>query len=127
MTMDSLLGNLFAADISLVQRVTLAALNGASKSRDENVILCPVCGYDYVHLIASGVHQNDALQLIASDGTHIVRGMPPLGRGSAVVTIYQCESDQHTFASVHRFHKGRTFRFTVPIGSQQSIKPLWRN
>lgn len=127
MTMDSLLGNLFAADISLVQRVALAALSGASKSRDENVILCPVCGYEYIHIIASGVHQNDVLQLIAGDGMHIVRGMPALGRGSAVVTIYQCECDRHTFASVHRFHKGQTFRFTIPLGSHQPIKPLWRD
>ncbi len=72
-------------------------------------ITCPRCGDNYLHIICSGVHQKDVLHLVCSDVVRIVRGMPVIGRGSAVITIYGGECG-HSFAEVTRFHKGECFR-----------------
>lgn len=109
------------------ERLALMALGSRPEWQTETTMHCLKCGYDYVHMVASGVHQNDHLHLICDDGVHILRGMPALGRGSAVVTIYSGECG-HTYATVQRFHKGQTFLGAIELPSGDYLShTLWRD
>lgn len=120
-------GNYFVDGLEPIERLTVATLKSGSEWSEEKHMRCLVCGYEYMHIVTSGVHQNDTLHLIASDGVHIVRGMPSLGRGSAVVTIYSCEAD-HTFAVTQRFHKGNVFLGVVQLPAKfLDLPTLWRD
>ncbi len=114
-------------DAPLIQRAAVVALKAAHDANYEQKIVCPVCCDNYVHLVGSGVQTESTLHLIDGDGLHLVAGLPPLGRGSAVITIYAGECD-HTFARVQRFHKGQTFigDVVLPIAFE-SLNTLWRD
>lgn len=106
-----------SSDIPRIQKLAFTALAERAEFCTEEAIPCAVCGTAnecYVHIIASGVHQNGTLRLIAGDGEHVVKGLPSLGRGSAVITIYQGEC-VHCWAEIRRFHKGQVFRGEVRL------------
>lgn len=114
-------------DSPLIQRAAIVALKAAHDANHEQKIVCPACCYDYLHLVASGVHGEDTLHLVGGDGLHIVAGVPRLGRGSAVITIYAGECS-HTFARVQRFHKGQVFIGDVLLPIKlESLSTLWRD
>jgi hypothetical protein len=69
----------------------------------ESVLLCPLCGFDYVHTIG-------AVTRVGGDEGKIYRGTEPCGitgaRRSALVVLFECEAG-HRFALVVQQHKGR--------------------
>lgn len=94
-----------------VEQLAIASLLSQPENTAPEPMPCVICGDgcgSHVHLVASGVHQNDVLHLVCHDGVHVLRGMPEIGRGSAVVTIYEGECG-HRFAEVARSYKGQLF------------------
>lgn len=60
----------------------------------------------------------------------IIKGMPALGRGSAIVSLYACENCGGVFATVQRFHKGEIFVGKIELevmGSCWDLPMLWRD
>jgi hypothetical protein len=101
----------------------------------EGLLICSVCGFDYVHLLRAEVHQGPHGITIAGAVPHPL--LPPitergLGRGSAVVVWMVCE-DGHRFGWQLAFHKGQLFAsiedaVEVPEGSLLADDAeLWRN
>lgn len=114
-------------DLVPIEGLAVAALVARPECQSDQTLRCPICGDNYVHICGSGVQQNKTLHLIASDGVHILKGMPSIGRGSALIAIYQGEC-QHTFASVQRFHKGQILVGFMPLPNGiKDLPTLWRD
>lgn len=115
-----------ATPIPLSQAAALTALEATRYSQSENMVICPACGTDYVHLVGSGVRGQTDLTLITGDGLHFVSGLPDNARGSAVITLYWCEGED-VFARIERFYKGQTFITTAILPGLDSLPTLWRD
>ncbi len=111
--------------IPAVQSAVLNALMDAAHECGQLRITCPQCGSADVHLIGQGDHQGNQVYIRAGDGTHVIRPMPSLGKGSAVFTIYRCETD-HGWVVVQRFDRGSTYRSIQCVDLPYNIPELWR-
>jgi len=92
-------------------------------------LLCPVCGFEYVHPI--GVNVNPAgrgggMVDITADGVAMTRVLAPDGRGVTVAIRYGCE-DGHLFELRFHFHKGNTEVSLKPVGTGREWKTIWRD
>lgn len=77
----------------------------------EPALICPVCEFEYVHLVAveacsSG--QADGQLRIDAKGLHLAAALSPDGRDMATTLSFRCENG-HIFTYGLRFHKGLTF------------------
>jgi len=105
---------------------SLAAMH--AQPGDGESIACPFCGCGDVHIIATGVQQDNRFHMIEPGGLEVVTGVPALFRGSVIVTVYQCEN-QHRWAEITEFFKGQCVRRVCRIGnaSRNTLKELWRD
>lgn len=122
----------FVHDLPWVERLAVASLIRQPEKEGSGIARCATCKGEHLHLVASGVHQDRELHLVMHDGLHLIRGLPQIGRGSAVVTLLQGECG-HDFARVERFHKGSIYcgLMQLPPRNPEDITDwlpcLWRS
>lgn len=116
----------FSSDDSEVAIPPVEVVALAPSLEEGYTLTCPVCECEFVHLIGTGVLDNKKLILQAGDGFHVV-GMERKCRGSAIVSIFQCEN-QHTWSRREQFHKGQV-TVTLRAYHDADMKgcELWRN
>lgn len=93
------------------------------------VVLCPVCGFDYVHMNGVEIDQGASIATVDGDGCRLTARAKEriTQRGSQVTLWMNCESG-HTFAQVFRFHKGMTFvRVERDVAPSDQHPGLWRD
>ena len=101
----------------------------------EGVLICPACGFEYLHQLRVEVHQGPRGVTVVGAVPHPL--LPPitergLGRGAAVVAWMACESG-HRFGWQLAFHKGQLFAsiedaVEVPEGGPlPDAAELWRD
>lgn len=123
-----------ANDVPAVQQLAAIALHARPELHSYTPLTCPRCGDGNLHPIGSGVHDDRGLRLLTADGFHWLKPLSPIGRGSALVSLYQCEGE---CVAVHiaRFHKGETFagwwaveawRVAAEFGTD-ALPLLWRD
>lgn len=96
-------------------------------------LLCPVCGFEYVHPVGltcqSAGRANTRLRVDA-EGIHQDPLSSPSGRGVRITVEFLCESG-HRFDYSFQFHKGWTFieREANPQALEVDQRPqtIWRN
>jgi hypothetical protein len=100
-----------------------------SPSETEQIILCPVCKSDYVHMEYVVCNQGDYEVGVNGDGIH-TRSNQEHARGSVVYLACWCENG-HRFAFRFQFHKGQTFaelkRGVDFHPGTDSVSELWRD
>ncbi|MEM2189779.1 MAG: hypothetical protein QXG35_10715 [Nitrososphaerota archaeon] len=99
------------------------------------VLLCPVCGFYYVHPIRVSVATGEDETIIDSEGTHVLRGgrteeamKACSGRGVRIILEISCENG-HRGKIILQFHKGITYVEYEPHHDQDllSWRTLWRD
>ena len=103
------------------------------KPINEVVLICPVCGMDYVHPVGLTCHaagaRNTSLRVDAH-GVSLDPHSAPMGRGVTITLECLCESG-HRFDYRFHFHKGQTFleadvsKKELPFEEQP--KTIWRD
>jgi len=93
---------------------------------DAQMVLCPTCGFEYVHPISVMVNRGGEITTVDADGTRM-RSSAPSGRGVLVTVTYQCESGDR-FRWEMQFHKGNTEMACHPVGfDDDSLPTIWRD
>ena len=90
-----------------------------------NVVRCPECGFDYVHLVGVNVYQLTVTTVVGPNGgTNREHGdHTPFGnRGSTAELTCQCESG-HRFVLRFSFHKGNLFAWRAAEGTAPELWP----
>lgn len=90
-------------------------------------VLCPSCGFNYVHLGPVHISQGPRSYDVGNQLT-IEKGADAFPRGSIVTLDMWCES-RHRFQLEFQFHKGQTFVTARIIGDLEPDKTapeLWR-
>ena len=96
------------------------------------VLLCPVCGCEYVHPLKVKVATDNRIVIIDSEGLSIVQGdtaetnEAARGRGVRIILEYRCE-DGHHGNLILQFHKGSTFVHHEILPTDDGLKTLWRS
>ena len=90
-----------------------------------NVLNCPVCNGDNVHLGSVTVTQGDSRTHVAN-GRVVTSDREANARGSSVSIDCLCESD-HRFALDLHFHKGVTFVGYRFGENPRTFTELWRD
>lgn len=97
----------------------------------EETLLCPVCGFYYIHPICVKVATEKTLIAIDSEGLTIIRGPTQETkeafnqRGARILLEYVCESRHHGHI-IFQFHKGNTFIEHEQLPETAEVKTLWR-
>lgn len=111
----------------------LSPVNSVDQSailRNQNSqLICPVCGFNYVHPVKAGIELGHVTAL-ATEDTVQVSGTDRHKhcRGSVITLTFRCESG-HQFQYVLRFEKGHTY-FDLRTGNLDEgdlLSELWRN
>ena len=94
-------------------------------------VLCPVCGFEYVHLALVVVDQGSERVTIREGETVFSKIKPGehrgWGRGSYVEIQFWCEG-RHQFSQVLQFHKGITTMQTIVRETFEAWPAeLWRD
>jgi len=99
---------------------------------DFEVLLCPVCGFYYVHPLKVAVATGEDKVTVDSKGVQVVRGgfssesmEAHMQRGVRIIIEYQCENGHHG-EIVLQFHKGSTFVMHNCLPSAEKWTTLWR-
>jgi len=94
---------------------------------ENNIITCPFCDCDCVHMESVQVNRGGELTEIGYDGTRLRAGSPS-GRGARVETTLFCEYG-HKWTSVLQFHKGTltSENHLISETSGNFCHDLWRN
>ncbi len=100
-------------------------------ANDETVLLCPVCGDEYVSPVAVDCRSPGGEKghvRIDRQGLRLDPTAPAVGRGALVTLRFCCESG-HGFGYGFHSHKGNTFvrRETGPQDVPLPLRyPIWR-
>lgn len=93
---------------------------------DRGILLCPLCGFDYLHPGQIEVRQNSFLTQIESLKS-VSSCIDPSGeRGSSIRMLFDGECG-HRFGIVLQFHKGNTFCHLVEVRDDGKFTELWRD
>ena len=96
---------------------------------DESILLCPVCGFSYVHIASVDVDQGHMSLSATKDQVQIHPSERHQGyRGSQVTLACFCENG-HWFEYEWKFEKGHTYidLATQKLADRPDIPELWRN
>src|SRR3990170_1094268 len=80
---------------------------------DLEVLLCPVCGHEYVHPLKVKVAVGSQVSVIDSQGLQVIEGETAetlearQERGVRIILEYHCENGHHSNL-ILQFHKGNT-------------------
>jgi len=92
-------------------------------------LLCPECGNDYVHPIATSCRPPGRIPgelVVDSKGVHLDHSVTPLGSGVHIGVSFWCESCHHQFTYTFHFHEGWTL-FEQVEGPTDFPDTLWRH
>jgi len=90
----------------------------------ENLV-CPICGFEYVHPIAVRVTRAKEMTEITSKGIFIRDAINP-GRGVIIEMVYACENG-HRGVIILTFHRGITYVEHRKLSkSRYKWKTIWR-
>ena len=98
---------------------------------DFEVLLCPQCGFEYIHILSVKVADNKNLHRIDAEGyskdadTEETQRAAS-GRGARIYIEYACENGHHGYL-IFKFHKGNTFVEHEKLASTIGYKDLWRD
>ena len=111
--------------------LTTDVLNIAGSRDAQPVLLCPICGFSYLHILSVGVYTGTTLTEISDAGT-IVRSErhPSVYRGSVVRMAVYCEGCAQLMELQLKFHKGQIYIEITAIGTlpeEGPIPDLWRD
>lgn len=94
-----------------------------------SLLICPRCGFEYVHPIEVRVNAGGVITVIDQHGTRQEAGKAA-GRGVRIALRYICE-ENHEFTMVQQFHKGVTFISTDfdPAAPENlwTLGTIWRD
>ncbi len=96
---------------------------------DRYALVCPVCGYDYIHPVKVTCNPAGAAGgaiSIDSKGFHWSKGPKPLGRGVHLELTFGCECD-HRFTYSLQFYKGQTFVEKASEECGADWNTIWRD
>ena len=90
-------------------------------------IVCPVCGFEYVHPIGVRVTREKEVTEITSKGISIRDATNP-GRGVIIEFEYVCENGHHGAITL-TFHKGETYLGHEELQQLEhdEWETVWRN
>lgn len=96
----------------------------------DNLIACPFCNFNYVHIESVQVNRGGEITEIGHEGTKLKSGAPA-GRGSSVCITMWCESG-HKWNHHLLFHKGQIetsdeILITGDASWQDYVEELWRD
>ena len=105
---------------------------------EEKEIICPVCNEDRnTHMVRTWVIGDKTFEL---NGTKSISTEYPnyfqrhMIRGSSVIILFFTEGCDHMWLEETYFHKGNTFRNTIPLTDEQimqfgrgNIHTMWRD
>jgi hypothetical protein len=94
-------------------------------------IVCPECGYNYVHIDSVMIGQEKASILVSCNAARTIPNKGKTGRrGSAIRIPMWCE-EGHRFAVTMQFHKGQTYFDVESFGMDdedvEHFTELWRD
>ena len=98
------------------------------------ILACPVCGFEYVHLLSVKVATGQDLTVVDSEGTRVVRGgtveskKAVENRGARIVIEYWCE-EGHRGKLILQFHEGIVFVEHEPLDplNVRGLRDIWRD
>ena len=96
---------------------------------EDGVLLCPICGYNYVFVTSVEVTSPGTKKgkvRIDGDGISIDPKAPPVMRGTEVVLRLGC-GEGHNWTITTRFHKGMTCAESVRVHAPDDRLPIWRD
>ncbi len=96
---------------------------------DESILLCPVCGFSYVHIASVDVDQGHVAMSATEDKVHVQPSARHHGcRGSQMTLACFCENG-HWFEYELKFQKGHTYIAfaTGKLEDRLDVTELWRN
>ena len=106
-------------------RTTTSAYEG------EEILVCPVCGFEYVHPLKVKVAIGNCVTVVDSNGTRMVEGETAESikavkrRGVRIILEYRCENGHHGNL-ILQFSKGVTFVEHETLDSERGGQTLWR-
>jgi hypothetical protein len=95
------------------------------------VLLCPVCGCEYVHPLKVKVATYNRIFTIDPEGC-IIQGhtaetdKAAQARGVRIILEYRCENGHHGNL-ILQFHKGSTFVHHEILPTDDGLETLWRS
>ena len=100
----------------------------------EQIVLCPLCGGDYVHPYMVEVNPAGnfaAAVAISCLGLHVDKTRKPDGRGVRVALGFSCENCAHISLLSFRFSKGQTHFAIADLGESVTeegifLGTIWR-
>jgi len=72
------------------------------------VLLCPICGFEYIHPLKVKVSTHQKTVIIDAESFHFSEDKMAVRRSGRIVIEYACE-DGHHGNIILQFHKGNTF------------------
>lgn len=87
-------------------------------------LVCPSCGFNYVHPVEVEVNAGGRITTITHDGMQHTKGAASV-RGVRISVAFWCESGCGTRWTL-QFHKGMTFS-TVEEDDDAGIATIWRD
>ena len=92
-----------------------------------NYLVCPICGFEFVHPISVRVTREKETTEITGKGIFI-RDAENLGRGVIIELEYVCENGHHGIIRL-RFYKGSTYvgHVELPELKHDEWETIWRN
>jgi hypothetical protein len=97
----------------------------------EELLLCPECGFNYIHPISVKVATNKKVVSVDAEGTTIIRAPTAeteqaiRQRGARIYLEYNCENGHHGYI-ILQFRKGNTFIEHEKLAITNEVKTLWR-
>ena len=116
------------AELSLVP-VVHVPISHAVFGTDESILLCPVCGFSYVHIASVDVHQGHVSLSASNDQVQVQPSTRHQGhKGSQVTLSCFCENS-HWFEYELTFEKGHTFIAleAKKLDDSLNVPELWRS
>jgi len=96
----------------------------------DNLLKCPFCDNEYVHIINVMVNQGGLIAIITNGEIRSIKGGMPELRGSSIRMEYLGECG-HQWVSTQDFHKGNVFVETTLLKSDVELSldfdELWRD
>jgi hypothetical protein len=97
------------------------------------VLVCPVCGFHYLHPLRVKVATGVDLTVVDSKGVQVVRGdsspeskAADAERGVRIILEYFCEQGHHG-EIVFQFHEGNVFVEHRPLPPLGEWSVIWRD
>jgi hypothetical protein len=96
------------------------------------VLVCPVCGFEYVHPPKVKVAAQNQTIIIEANELRVMQCetaetlQAQQERGARIILEYQCENGHHGDL-ILQYRKGNTLVFHETLPPQKGLEPLWHS